>query len=117
MIGVRSFDQIPCYLHNADVGLIPFDVEGHPELVHAIHPLKLYEYLACGLPVVATRWHELEALGSPALLFDGVTDFTTRVRQALSGQPDADIGRAFARRADWSARVDTLLAALGMNTL
>ena len=83
--------------------------------MHAIYPLKLYEYLACGLPVVATRWHELETLGSPALLFDGVTDFTTRIRQALSEPPDADKGREFAQRADWSARVDTLLAALGMD--
>ena len=33
-------------------------------LVDAVNPLKLYEYCACGVPVVATEAYELKMIGS-----------------------------------------------------
>ena len=112
ILGPKSFVDLPAYLHNVDVGLIPFDVQAYPALVHAVHPLKLYEYLACGLPVVATRWQELERLASPAILCDSDTDFETAMRKALADPPDPRIGRDYARAADWRGRVELILAAL-----
>jgi glycosyltransferase involved in cell wall biosynthesis len=110
ILGPRPFDVLPAYLHAADVGLIPFDVVGHPDLVHAVHPLKLYEYLACGLPVVATRWDEIARLGSPALLCRDREEFIAGIRRTLEGGHDAEAGRAFARAADWRGRVEQLLS-------
>jgi glycosyltransferase involved in cell wall biosynthesis len=109
ILGRRPFDALPGYLWNADVGLIPFDVERHASLVNAVHPLKLYEYLACGLPVVATRWDELERLHSPARLCEGTAQFTAALRSAITERPDPAAGIDFARQADWSNRVRLLL--------
>ena len=113
ILGRRPFSEVPRYLANADVGLIPFDVRDHGPLVHAVHPLKLYEYLACGLPVVATRWKELERLGSPAVLCDEASEMASTIRAIVAEPPDPQPGIEFARGATWDIRVRTLVSALG----
>jgi glycosyltransferase involved in cell wall biosynthesis len=113
LLGRRPFEALPAYLRHADVGLIPFDVRGHPDLVRSIHPLKLYEYLACGLPVVAARWVEMDRLASPAILYDEPDQITTALERALANPVDGDAALDYATAADWRGRVRTLLAALG----
>jgi glycosyltransferase involved in cell wall biosynthesis len=112
VLGRRSYADLPAYLRNADVGLIPFDARGHPDLVNSINPLKLYEYMASGIPVVATRWAELERLGSPAILVDQQDRFADGVRRALGETFDRDGARRFVESADWAHRVRDLLVAL-----
>ena len=46
-----TVNEIVSNLQHADVGIIPFQ---RTELVYNINPMKLYEYLASGLPVVST---------------------------------------------------------------
>ena len=46
-------EKVPYYLHNIDVGIIPFH---DTPLTRCVNPVKLYEYLACGKPVVATPY-------------------------------------------------------------
>ena len=101
ILGRRPFEDLPAYLWNADVGLIPFDVRSNAELVHAVHPLKLYEYLACELPTVASRWDELERLASPALLCDDLDGFRRAIVDVIAEPPDPAAGRVFAEHADW----------------
>ena len=76
--------------------------------------MKLYEYLACGLPVVATSWQELAGLESPAVLCDGPAAFIAGIRRVLSEPFDAAAARRFAQGADWHPRVQALLDALGL---
>lgn len=113
ILGPRPHAAISQYLQHADVGLIPFDVARWPELVNAINPIKLYEYMACGLPVVATAWDELRRLESPALLADGTESFIGLLRQAVAtGRGGGEPATQYARRQDWSARYQELLSRL-----
>ena len=93
---------------------MPFDHHKHLELVDHVHPLKLYEYLACGLPVVSTEWAELRRFAHPATLCATVDEFIG----ALPAQAVVDAGSAerkvFAHRADWSFRVSALIERLGI---
>lgn len=109
LLGRRPHELLPQYLHSMDVGLIPFDVVGHPELVHGVHPLKLYEYLACGLPVVATEWDELVALEAPITLCRTPEDHIAGVMAAVTARHDPEPGLRFASAADWQRRVETLV--------
>jgi glycosyltransferase involved in cell wall biosynthesis len=59
-LGARAHKDVPKYLWNADVGIIPFDAQ-HP-VIRSVHPIKLYEYIACDLPVVTMQWEELEEI-------------------------------------------------------
>jgi Glycosyltransferase len=114
LLGRRPHQDIPRYLHNADVGLIPFDAVGHGELIRGINPLKLYEYLACGLPVVATYWEELAGLGSPAILCRNPEEFIQGVKRAMSRSGDRATAVGFAKKADWQQRVEALIDHLAL---
>jgi glycosyltransferase involved in cell wall biosynthesis len=114
LLGRRAYADLPAYLQHADVGIIPFDVGRYPELVHGVHPLKLYEYLACGLPVVAVAWQELESLGAPVYLSRNPEQFVEHLRQAVEDRSGAGERIAFAAQADWDRRLEAFLAALGL---
>ena len=49
-LGEKHFRDVPAYVAGLDVGLLPYEV--NEETLH-ISPLKMYEYLATGLPVVS----------------------------------------------------------------
>jgi glycosyltransferase involved in cell wall biosynthesis len=114
LLGRRAYAQIPAYLQHADVGMIPFAVEQYPELVHGVHPLKLYEYLACGLPVVAVSWQELETLGAPVYLSRNPDQFAQSILQAAGDRGGEAERVAFAAQADWGQRLEAFLAELGL---
>ncbi len=50
-VGQVSVERVPAYVAALDVGLLPYK---RNDWTRNIHPLKLYEYLACGLPVCST---------------------------------------------------------------
>jgi glycosyltransferase involved in cell wall biosynthesis len=54
-VGAVPHDAMPACLAAADVGVAPFDVTAHPPLAIDFFwsPLKIFEYMAAGLPVVA----------------------------------------------------------------
>ena len=51
LLGPRPYDQVPAYLQHADALVVPHVVSPFTE---SLDPLKLYEYLAVGRPVVST---------------------------------------------------------------
>jgi glycosyltransferase involved in cell wall biosynthesis len=55
--GALPHAQMPACLAAADIGVAPFDTAAHPPLQLAFYwsPLKVFEYMAAGLPVVAPR--------------------------------------------------------------
>lgn len=62
VLGSRPYARIPAYLQHASAGLLPLgDHPANP----GRSPMKLYEYLAAGLPVVARATSELERRGTP----------------------------------------------------
>jgi glycosyltransferase involved in cell wall biosynthesis len=112
LLGERRREKVPAYLQHADVGIIPFDRKNHAALVDGVNPLKLYEYCAAGLPVVATRWPLLERVGSPALLADDPAGFVTALRRARDDADLGETGRCFARSHSWDERLAPLDDAL-----
>ncbi len=66
---------MPACLAAADIGVAPFDAAAHPPLQLAFFwsPLKVFEYMAAGLPVVApaiTRLARILGPGHEGLLYD-----------------------------------------------
>jgi glycosyltransferase involved in cell wall biosynthesis len=67
LLGGRAYEQLPAVLHGADAGLIPYAIN---TLTRSIFPMKVYEYLAAGLPVVATALPALDGVEDVARAAD-----------------------------------------------
>ena len=106
VLGPRPYRDIPAYMQHADAGIVPF---ARDEMVDSIHPIKVYEYLATGLPVVSIRWPELEAMAAPVDLA-GREVFAERLAAALGrGRDEGSATRvAYARANSWDARFDVV---------
>lgn len=73
--GAVPHAQLPAYLAAADIGVAPFDTARHRPLRLGFYwsPLKVFEYMACGLPVVAPWLPRLATLvehGREGWLYD-----------------------------------------------
>jgi glycosyltransferase involved in cell wall biosynthesis len=106
--GPIDYALLPQYLQHATVGIIPLNVRLKADLVNGVNPLKLYQYMAAGLPVIATSWDALAALGSPAVLVADSADFAVALRRCIGDAPDAALYRRFAAQYDWSVKITEL---------
>ncbi len=73
--GAVAHTEMPAYLNAADVGVAPFETSAHRALSLGFYwsPLKIFEYMSVGLPVVAPavdRIPSLVAHGHEGLLYD-----------------------------------------------
>lgn len=68
LLGPRPYSDVPAYLEAFDVATIPFRLNG---LTEDTNPIKVYEYLAAGVPVVSTRLPELLTLPDVRLASNG----------------------------------------------
>lgn len=109
LLGPRPYESIPGYMQHADVGLILMDVEKNPALVNSTNPLKLYQYLASGLPVVSRRWEALTDINPPACLASDRNDFVRCLKKILEGKgPGSAEMLSYVKKFDWKSRYDLL---------
>lgn len=107
LLGPRPYAELPRYLKGFDVGIIPFKPV---EVARKADPIKLYEYLAAGLPVVAT---DIPGLGRFADLVEIAREPPQFVRALELASVDWSAERvarrmAEGRRHTWEARFTEL---------
>jgi glycosyltransferase involved in cell wall biosynthesis len=111
-LGAKSATEVPAYIKSFDVGLMNYRRGLHCE---AGSPLKLYEYAAAGLPMVAARTEFLDAqpgLADMVHFVDGPDDAVEAVERALRDERDVESierRRAFARENSWQERARRIL--------
>jgi hypothetical protein len=89
-------------MQSATVGLIPFIPN---DLTHAVSPIKLFEYMAAGIPVVSARLQATERLNTPVLLYDTAEQAVGLIRDVLAQRgPPAEELRQLAAANSWAAR-------------
>ena len=103
-LGRRPYAQLPSYVSGFDVALIPFRVN---RLTEHVNPVKLYEYLAAGKPVVATPLPELRAFSQVVRIADSREAFLEAIEEAIADKSGARIAerQSLARQHTWRARI------------
>lgn len=114
LLGPRPYACIPAYLQHAALGLIPFRSTSERAFVDNINPLKLYEYMAAGLPVVSTAFQQIEELASPAHIAAHPDAFISAVQRCATTASNGYAERAFASRFDWTHQFAPLAKRLGI---
>ena len=114
ILGPKKIKDLPAYLYNSDIGIIPFNTKKHKELINTVNPLKLYEYMACGLPVVSVEWDELRLIESPAKLCKTSDEFVRALRDRVMNPQDKVSFQEYAKLHDWSESFKNMMGNIGM---
>jgi glycosyltransferase involved in cell wall biosynthesis len=106
-LGFVEISQVPHYLKGFQVGLMPYVQNRHSK---HISPLKLYDYLAAGLPVASLDIPAAREFGRYVHLADGPQDFVRAVRTALTDTTAErrQVRRKIAAQHTWEVRVEQL---------
>lgn len=109
--GGIAFEAVPEILWDATVGILP--LSKHPAN-NGRSPMKLYEYGAAGLPVVATATDELTRRAVPFVhLAHSEEDFAEQVGRLASLDTNPVDSVAVASAHGWDAKADALLEIVG----
>jgi GT2 family glycosyltransferase/glycosyltransferase involved in cell wall biosynthesis len=107
LLGEKPYTELPGYLKDFDVCTLPFRMN---RLTKAVDPVKVYEYLSQGKPVVSAKLPELEPLSELLYFAEGPEEFCSQIDRALA-ERDTVLERkriAFASENTWEDRFDTL---------
>ena len=111
LLGHREYAEIPSYLREFDVCMIPFLLN---DVTNATDPVKMYEYFSQGKPVVATAMAELEAWSDLLYIARSPTEFAEKLDQAVA-EKSADLAQRrieFARSNTWQHRYGAIDVAI-----
>lgn len=104
--GEEPYESLPEWLGRFDVAIIPFK---RTKLTEATNPVKVYEMLAGGKPIVSVPLPEVAALAPLVRLASNAEEFEREIA-ALLAHPDEGIEarRAFAKEHTWERRFEVL---------
>jgi GT2 family glycosyltransferase/glycosyltransferase involved in cell wall biosynthesis len=117
LLGEKPYRELPRWLHGFDVACIPFKDN---ELTRATNPVKFFEYLSSGKPVVSVPLYELEPYEGQFYPAKDGESFVSAVEQALADSSPSEglesrieCRREIGRQNTWQARGQRLHRALG----
>jgi glycosyltransferase involved in cell wall biosynthesis len=110
LLGLRSYAELPDVLRAADVGLIPY---ARNELTNSIFPMKVYEYLAAGLPALATPLPALADVAEVRTAPDAEGLIGLIEQELAEDSPERRAERSRKARAhSWDRRLEEIAAAI-----
>lgn len=113
-LGRQPYELLPAILAGFDVAMIPFVLN---DLIRGTSPIKLYEYLAAGLPVVSTSMPEVLAFQAPGIVMcsdnpEAFVRSTLALREA-NNPIVVDQRQQIAQKHTWKARFEKALSVIG----
>jgi len=105
-IGEKAHGELPAYMHSWDAGIIPYQLS---RATDAVFPMKLFEYFAAGLPVVATPLPALAPYKSYCRLTGDEALFAQALEDVIRDPKEGVAGRmAVASQNSWNARLEQI---------
>jgi glycosyltransferase involved in cell wall biosynthesis len=114
--GEVPYQRLPDYVRQYDVALLPY----RPcEYGFASDPMKVWEYLSAGKPVVALRYPEIERLEEWVSLVSTHDEFVDAIRRELASDCDEKrvARQVLARENSWKQRCGELEQAVASDFL
>ncbi|MGO4733234.1 hypothetical protein [Paenibacillus sp. 2KB_22] len=106
LLGSVEHHMLPVYAKRADAFIMPFKLT---ELVRAVDPVKIYEYISFNKPVIAVSYEEMHKFHPFVNLYSSDKEFFSLVDKLVENklpnyrQEDVD---AFLRENSWSKRAE-----------
>ncbi len=111
MLGRWPYADMPRFLYHFDVCLIPFKLNN---VTHAVDPVKFYEFVSAGKPIVSVPLKELKIYDDYIYFADQLEDFLKQTEIALIENNFDSFNKRIelAQQNDWSNRFDTILSSI-----
>ncbi|HUT21886.1 MAG TPA: glycosyltransferase [Candidatus Bipolaricaulota bacterium] len=108
LLGRIKYTDLPAYLNQYDVCIIPHKIDN---FIKSTDPMKLYDYLAAGKPVVTTRGAGVEVYKNDIYIADDFEQFNKFVNEALKEDSAemAEKRKNIARKQDWKFKVGKMI--------
>ena len=107
-LGSRPYDRVPAYMKAFDVCWVPFD---QSRVSKAANPVKIYEYLALGKPVVSTPVADTDSFAGLIRVGSTVDEIVAHLRTVLAQKDQATDDRIrFAKASSWDSRAREYVA-------
>jgi glycosyltransferase involved in cell wall biosynthesis len=107
--GPVPYDLSHAWMRSFDVSIMPHSLAGMTE---SMNPLKIYNYLAAGAPVVTTAVANIEDVADLVSVAEGVDDFIAAIEARLAA-PRMGVPRTRLEGFSWEHRVSRMLDLLG----
>lgn len=107
LLGEVPYGQLPNYLKGFDAAIIPFK---HNDAIENTNPVKLYEYLAAGRPVVCTDFPEARAFKDVLRIAGEDSEFVDLIPAALNENSEELVNKRLAavKEHSWDNRTETI---------
>ncbi len=108
-IGEVSYNELPSYLHSFDVCILPFKIT---PLTLATNPVKAYEYLSAGKPIVTAALPEMNQFDGLVYVAADQGQFLNALDQVLVNPEPEDLiqrRKVFAESQTWRHRAEELI--------
>jgi glycosyltransferase involved in cell wall biosynthesis len=111
LFGTRPYEQLPSVLRGADAAIVPYLTGG---AMRSVFPMKIYEYLAAGVPVVSTPLDSLQDVDEVAKAADAAA-MAALLDDALERDSRASRSErsVLAQSHSWEARIEQIATVLG----
>ncbi|MDR1582697.1 MAG: glycosyltransferase [Prevotellaceae bacterium] len=117
--GPQSHENIFYIMNKSDALIMPFQLNN---LIRSVNPVKLYEYIYSGKPVISVRYEETEVFKDYVYLYDAgniedcLNIFATLEKKGYSAKASFKESTMFALSNTWEKRVIQLLNYICLNT-
>lgn len=101
--GKKRYDELPLYISQFDVAIIPFKINA---LTSYVNPIKLYEYLAAGKPVVSSALPDIDEFKDIIYIANDHEEFMQSIKNALENEHKFDKYIDIIRNNNWDKRAE-----------
>lgn len=111
LLGPRPYADLPAYLKGMNVAIMPNILNDY---TLGMFPMKFFEYLAAGLPVVSVRLDSLREFAHVCRFASGADEFVSEIEVSLMDDSVAkERGQIEARRHTYESRTVAMLNDIG----
>ncbi len=110
LIDALPYQELKYYARYFDVALIPFIVN---KLTDSVSPVKFFEYVAQGLPVVSSNIHEMKQYQNEWVrIYHDYEELVSSIHFLCNHDADVQLLKDIAHQNTWKNRVTTVLSAI-----
>lgn len=110
ILGSRPYSELPAYIKGCTIFINPHLVSDFTE---SLDPLKLYEYMATGKPIVSTNCAGFRDMVPLVKIARNNVDFSQLVKEAIEGDTASSERVNWAEQHTWQSRLEQIEQIIG----